>query len=72
MRRTADAIASHMDYIDIADRPATEPPDPRGVRYSIYSDASGFMEVEAAGGMPAVLEPLSRVAISVTTGYSLG
>ncbi len=67
--RTAEAIAPELRYIDIADRPPAETPDPRGVRFSVYSDASGFMEIEAAGGCPAILKPHARLEVRVTTEY---
>lgn len=69
VRRTAEPLAAGLDYIDLADRPAQADADPRGVRFSIYSDANGFMEIEAAGGMPAVLEPAARLAVAVTTTF---
>jgi hypothetical protein len=72
VRRTAEPLARGLGYIDIADRPPTDPPDPRGVRYSVYSDASGFMEIEAAGGMPPVLERGRRLELAVCTEYEHG
>lgn len=56
--------------IDIADRAPDQMPDQRGCRYSIYNDANGFMEIEAAGGMPPVLRPGACLSMIVTTAYS--
>lgn len=72
VRRIAEPLAPGLEHIDIADRPPDLPPDPRGVRYSIYSDAAGFMEIEAAGGMPPTVEKGTRLEIAVRTQYCLG
>ena len=69
VRRSAGELPVGHAFIDIADRAAHEIADPRGCRYSIYSDASGFMEIEAAGGMPVSLCPGVRLAVTVTTDY---
>ena len=67
VRREAVLPVNGHDFIDIADRPAHSDPESRGCRYSIYSDVSGFMEVEAVGGMPLVLKPGMRLSVHVTT-----
>lgn len=69
VRRSVEVSADH-DLIDIADRPSNKAPDPRGCRYSIYNDANGFMEIEAAGGMPAELRSNTGPSMTVTTIYS--
>ena len=56
VRRTAAPLAPGLRPIDIADAPPDAPPG-APVRYSIYSDPSGFMELEAAGGCPEELVP---------------
>ncbi len=54
LRRTAPVLEG---YIDISDAPPECEPSDFGVRYSVYNDASGFMEIEAVGGCPAELVP---------------
>ena len=41
----------------------------KGVRYSVYSDASPFMEIEAAGGCPAVIRPNAEMSVAVSTRF---
>jgi hypothetical protein len=69
VRRTADALPAGQDYIDIVDAPPTQAPGQRGVRFSVYGDTSGFMEIEAAGGCPARLTPGAVTSVRVTTTY---
>ncbi len=69
VRRAAAPLGPGLEYTDIADRPPEVAPQPLAVRYSIYSDPSGFMEIEAAGGAPAVLTPGSSLELSVDTTY---
>lgn len=71
VRRSATVPAGQA-FIDIADRPPTSEPEVRGCRYSIYNDGNGFMEIEAAGGMPEVLTPGMRLAMTVTTRFAGG
>ena len=71
VRRTSGALPAGQAYIDIADRPPDANPAGPGVRFSVYSDPSGFMEVEAAGGCPAVIEPGARMPLVTTTTYSV-
>lgn len=72
VRRTSGPLPSGQAHIDIADRPPGADPSGQGVRFSVYSDPSGFMEVEAAGGCPTVVEPGARMAVEITTTYSVG
>ena len=72
VRRTTGPLPAGQAYIDIADRPPDVDPCGRGVRFSVYSDPTGFMEIEAAGGCPAVMESGSRMSVEVTTTYSVG
>lgn len=71
IRRTAPPIAASLHYTDIADRPPTEAPSDFAVRYSIYNDASDFMEIEAAGPSVSVLTPGLALAHVVITDYRL-
>lgn len=70
VRRAAERLPAGQNYIDIADRPPSEPPTDRGIRFSVYNDPSGFMEIEAAGGCTDVLRPGTCLATTVTTRYS--
>jgi len=55
----------------LPDRDPSEPPNPKGVRFSVYNDPSGFMEIEAAGGCPKIISPDTSLSTTVTTTYSL-
>ncbi len=69
IKRSASKLPGNMDYIDIADAsPSTRPSD-KGTRYSVYSDMNGFMEIEAAGGCPHMLEPGVVLSVEVVTEY---
>ncbi len=69
IKRTAFSLPETLDYIDIADTsPSTRPSD-KGTRYSVYSDMNGFMEIEAAGGCPPVIEPGMVLSVEVITEY---
>lgn len=71
VRRSAERLPAALAYIDIADRPPTEPPQAGlGARFSVYSDTNGFMEIEAAGGCPTAMAPGQVMAVTVTTVYS--
>ncbi len=70
VRRTAQALSAGQKYIDIIDAPPTEAPSDKGVRYSVYTDTAGFMEIEAAGGCPDVFEPGSLMRVEILTEYS--
>ena len=67
VRRSSAPLASGLCPIDIADLPPTaEPVSP--VRFSIYNDPSGFMELEVAGGCPEKdLKPGDVLGMSVTS-----
>ncbi|MBT3378245.1 MAG: hypothetical protein HN742_38335 [Lentisphaerae bacterium] len=70
VRRTAEPLAQGLDYIDITDRPPMDSPDDRGIRFSVYSDPSCFMEIEAAGGAPRIWRPGTSSTVTVHTIYS--
>lgn len=72
VRRTAAKLASGFDYIDIADAPPEAMPDGEGVRFSVYSDLNGFMEIEAVGGCPATMESGASSSVEVTTEFCCG
>lgn len=69
IRRQASMPPEGQSYIDIRDADPATDPDPRGVRYSVYGDPSGFMEIEAVGGCPKELIPNQELSVSVTTSY---
>lgn len=71
VRRTAAPLDAGLSYVDIADRPPDQAPDGPGIRYSVYSDTDGFMEIEAAGGCPARLTPGLQLCVEVTTEYQI-
>ena len=70
VRRTAEPLAPGCAYLDITDRAPTARPHRAGIRYSVYNDANGFMEIEAAGGGPATLTPGTRLELVVHTEYA--
>ena len=67
LRRTAEALPAGQNYIDIADAPVDQKPDGDPVRFSIYSDPSGFMEIEAAGGCAFPLTPGTVLEVAIRT-----
>lgn len=69
VKRTASPLKSGQDYIDIIDAPPTEAPGNKKVRYSVYTDTSGFMEIEAAGGCPKVYEPGTVMSVEILTEF---
>jgi hypothetical protein len=69
VRRTAAPLAAGQDYIDIIDAPPTDLPGAKGVRYSVYTDTDGFMEIEAAGGCPGIFEPGTVMSVEILTEY---
>jgi hypothetical protein len=70
VRRSAGPLPEGQAYVDIRDAPPAAPPAGKGVRYSVYSDTSGFMEIEAAGGCPRRLEPGAELKITVVTEFA--
>lgn len=70
--RQAEALFPGMEYIDIRDAAPDKLPAQKGVRYSIYSDPGGFMEIEAAGGCSEVIEPEMKLSQRISTRYLFG
>jgi hypothetical protein len=68
--REAGPLPAGQSYIDIRDAAPDVPPGKKGVRYSIYCDTAHFMEIEAAGGCPAVVRPDTEMGVLVTTRYT--
>lgn len=71
VRRSAGALPEGQSYIDIRDAAPSELPSKKGVRYSVYSDKAGFMEIEAVGGCPKILLPGATLSIRVSTRFTL-
>jgi hypothetical protein len=69
--RSAQPLPAGQSYIDIVDAPPEVKPSDKAVRYSVYSDTSGFMEIEAAGGCPASLKSGTGMSVEVTTEYNM-
>ncbi len=71
VRRNAEPLPSGRSYIDISDAAPDVLPRRKGVRYSVYSDTDKFMEIEAAGGCPAIMRPNAEMSLTVSTRFSL-
>lgn len=71
VRRTSGALPPAQSYIDIRDAAPGVAPGGKGVRYSVYADMSGFMEIEAAGGCPALLRPDSVMSLPLSTRFAV-
>ncbi len=67
IRRSAGKLPEHHNYIDIRDASPLETPYKRGVKYSVYCDPNGFMEIEAAGGCPEIIHANLEMSVSVKT-----
>ncbi len=67
VRRTAGPIGEGFIHFDISDRPPGEEPGDMPVKYSVYNDGAGFMEIEAAGGTAREWRKNTSSRISVTT-----
>jgi hypothetical protein len=69
VRRTSEPLPSGQKHIDIADLPPDQEPTGAPVRFSVYSDTSGFLELEVAGGCPDILRPGDRMAVTTRTEF---
>jgi len=70
VRRQANPLAKGHSTIDISDLPPDVAPGEKGVRYSVYSDTTNFMEIEVAGGCPEVILPDSEMSLAVSTRFT--
>lgn len=70
VRRQAGPLPAGQSYIDIRDAAPDVSPGKKGVCYSAYSDTANFMEIEAAGGCPAILRPCTPMSILVSTRFT--
>ena len=72
VKRSVGPLPPGQSYIDIADAPPDQFPSNYGVKLSVYSDPSGFMEIEACGGCPNTLVPGTELSVSIITEYNEG
>ncbi|MBR2720409.1 MAG: hypothetical protein IKB74_03645, partial [Lentisphaeria bacterium] len=63
--RTVSPLAEALLPVDIADYPPDADPG-EAVRYSIYNDPSGFMELETVGGCTKGLVPGAVLGVNMT------
>ena len=70
VRRHAGKLLPGQKYIDISDAPPDQAPSYKGVNLSVYCDPSGFMEIEACGGCPDILQPGTELSVSIITEYT--
>ncbi|MFA7172980.1 MAG: hypothetical protein WC340_06120 [Kiritimatiellia bacterium] len=71
VRRTAAPLPQGQSFLDIRDAAPDVLPRKKGVRYSVYSDLSGFMEIEAAGGCPTVLRSDGVMSVEISTRFAI-
>ncbi|WP_423129386.1 DUF6786 family protein [Gaoshiqia sp. Z1-71] len=71
VRRSAGLISRDHAHIDIRDASPKVAPSKKGVRYSVYSDPAGFMEIEAVGGCPAIIVPGTELTVDITTRFQV-
>jgi hypothetical protein len=69
VRRTTGSLPAGQSYIDIRDAAPDVRPSRKTVRYSVYGDTANFMEIEAAGGCPAVIRPNTEMTLKVSTRF---
>ncbi|MDD2404035.1 MAG: hypothetical protein PHV75_07890 [Victivallaceae bacterium] len=69
VRRSALPLMAGQKYIDIADAAPDIAPLDKETRYSVYSDTGSFMEIEAVGGCPDVVEPGTELSVTIITEY---
>lgn len=67
----AASLPDGLNYIDIVDADPSESPSDKGVRYSVYCDTDGFVEIEASGGAPLEMANGSVMAVEVVTVFEL-
>jgi hypothetical protein len=70
VRRKAGPLPAGQSYIDIRDAAPDVAPSKKGVRYSVYCDTANFMEIEAVGGCPAIIQPNTEMGVTVSTRFT--
>ena len=71
VKRYTGTLPPGQKYIDIADASPDQFPSEKGVKLSIYCDPTGFMEIEACGGCPDILENGTELYVNIITEYSI-
>jgi hypothetical protein len=71
VRRTTEPLPPGFRHLDLADRSPAQSPTDIAIRFSVYSDPTCFMEIEAAGGCPEALHPGLTTAVTVHTDYMI-
>ena len=71
VKRSAGPLPPGQSYIDIVDAPPEQIASGKGVKYSVYCDPSGFMEIEACGGCPNTLVQGTELSVNIITEYIL-
>ncbi len=69
VRRETARLPAGQSHVDLRNAPPDVSPSTKGICYSVYDDTSGFMEMEAAGGCPTVIEPNTEMSAIVSTRY---
>lgn len=69
VRRKASPLPVGQSYVDIRDAAPDVKPSRKGICYSVYSDTNNFMEIEAAGGCPAIIRPNTEMSVAVSTQF---
>ncbi len=70
VKRHAGPLTPDQKYIDISDIPPDREPFEKGVKFSVYCDPSGFMEIEACGGSPDTLVPGTELSVNIITEFT--
>lgn len=70
VKRESSNLSPYESYIDIRDVQPTIVPDSRGVRYSVYNDNNGFMEIEAVGGCPEIIQKGTEMNVTIITTFA--
>ena len=71
VQRSARDLPKGQSYIDIRDASPDVQPSKKGVRYSVYSDPTNFMEIESVGGCPISISPGTEMSLHTTTHFSV-
>jgi hypothetical protein len=71
VKRYTGPLPDGQDYIDITDSPPDQYPSADGIRFSVYCDPSGFMEIEACGGCTGTLVHGTELKINIITVYDV-
>ena len=70
VKRESSGVSPYESYIDIRDVQPTIAPDSRGVRYSVYNDNNRFMEIEAVGGCPEIIQKGTEMNVRIITTFA--